>query len=74
MEINLEYFKILDEQLKFVKMTFAQRKDVNDSLEMIKKQLTIPVVGVSLCDETESNRQDSSIALWTKDSKPENYA
>ena len=28
----------------------------------------------TLCDETESNRQGSSIATYTENSKPENYA
>jgi hypothetical protein len=44
MQKDLKYFRILDEQLKFVKMTMMQRKDINDALGMIEKQLTIPVV------------------------------
>ena len=44
-----------------------------------KKQLRLHGVVVprnegTLCDETESNRQNSSIATYTEDSKPENYA
>ena len=48
---------------------------IEDCMNIVRNEaLTIPVVGVSLCDEAESNRQDSNIALWTKDSKPEDYA
>lgn len=47
MHKDLKYFRILDEQLKFVKMTMMQRKDVNDALEMIEKQLTIPAFKIT---------------------------
>jgi D-arabinose 1-dehydrogenase-like Zn-dependent alcohol dehydrogenase len=51
MQKDLKYFRILDEQLKFVKMTMMQRKDINDALGMIEKQLTIPVVVKSFTAE-----------------------
>ena len=51
MQKNLKHFRILDEQLKFVKMTMMQRKDINDALGMIEKQLTIPDVRLSLFNE-----------------------
>ena len=43
----------------------------------LTEQCNIPVVVVPkgmLCDETESNRQNSRVATYTEDSKPEDYA
>ena len=60
MQKDLKYFRILDEQLKFVKMTMMQRKDVNDALEMIEKQLTLTDVSSSLPNESELTAEEET--------------
>tara|TARA_R110000851_G_scaffold234306_1_gene386825 strand:- start:1261 stop:1557 length:297 start_codon:yes stop_codon:yes gene_type:complete len=64
MQKDLKYFRILDEQLKFVKMTMMQRKDVNDALEMIEKQLTLTDVVATL-----PNINSSVFKNWLKVNK-----
>ena len=83
MEINKIVSKALEDKgwLKLSPNDIKSMANHIVSLELdiqaYKKQYNIPDVVVSkgtLCDETESNRQNSRIATYTEDSKPEDYA
>jgi hypothetical protein len=55
-----------------------KRQEINDiAYDYMFEQLRLHSVVApkdTLCNETESNRQNSSIATYTEGSKPENYA
>jgi hypothetical protein len=85
MEVNIELAKKLLKEKYFINSDNGIRTQhpirVEDLAFIMQKytdqQFAIHSVVVpkdTLCDETESNRQNSSIATYTEGSKPENYA
>ena len=70
-KMEIKFFKY-----KLIKLN-NEIKSTNSVIKELESNLTLNGVVVpkgTLRDETESNRQNSSIATYTEDSKPEDYA
>lgn len=70
---------IVNQLYDLAEVPAEKRQAINDKADKYLLDQVLRLCGVvvpkdTLCNETESNRQNSSIATYTEGSKPENYA